>query len=41
METEYITGQINSRMLERLLRRFLHRLKNYNMLYSDDKAFSQ
>ena len=45
MDPEYVTGQINSRILELLLRRFCCLifapfLKNLNMLYSD-KAFSQ
>ena len=36
MDHEYVTGQINSRILQLLLRRFchliLHRLENLNML---------
>ena len=42
MDPEYVTGQINSHILELLLRRFfcLHRLQNPNKLQSD-KAFSQ
>ena len=36
MDPEYVTGKINNRILELLLRRFvvrfLHRLENLNML---------
>ena len=39
MDPEYVTGKINNRILELLLRRFvvrfLHRLENLNMLWSD------
>ena len=44
MDPEYVTGQINTRILELLLRLFtvwfLHRLENINMLWSG-KAFPQ